>query len=875
MKFVQSTNFRSRKDGYDLNVDSMDSMVTNPVNQNSKRYTMKQAFDVWYANKESILFDVSVGVHHGENYKLARPHQLYHLDMHQLNPVKAQEDQKDASSADSENHNGSSRETSFLHQDVLPVTQEFLSLSVVKDVDNTSGSQDKPLLKPPNLPHPASAFSTSRVNGIDGLSPLIQPESIQWIYLDASGNEQGPFAGDVMQEWLGDGYLSPDLKIRRQEQLTFVTLRSFCESINNYILPFKTPLPPVLDSSQGSVGNPNQLVGTPGAFGDQVSDSVSAQATGVSMGSSGLFGTSQQTPGAIPQPQLQNLFNSKMYPQILPNNGFGGAGLRTLSSNLMFDYNGSKDYSLMNQLFAGGSQFGLDALNQNIGGGFGQLHMPSLLHQQIHGQQPVLSRSSSGWAVETNIPAQLPQAPVPGAPTPLSISQSGLGGSGMSQPSPMSPWINRVSSSRAASPFIPATSLSNEDTVLSDIHSSMVTGILNDEEPAISYFQPRDVLGESGLNSKMDDATSKSTVNAAPTQAPQQHEPATVPVANPTKAFPKQEPEKPKVNEKVEPAVKAASQVPEKVQKVIKTVEEPTSSPLVATVLAPWAKKNQEPEAPTLSLKEVQRLEAEVSEKEKQTKAEIQREIALANAIAASKEEKYGSAEKIPSFNWAANSQESVTKKTLAEIQKEEEEAARSRALKKASVASGIAKSSLASTLASTVSKDDFGGAWTAVTKKPTVKKAPQQSVTPVVLYSQMSGVINPQTLRSASSQDTVISVNANALKEEFLVWARSAMTNLYPSVSKNDLLEVFTTLPLHGDSQQLISETIYSSSATMDGRRFAQEFLKKRQQVERQIGSNAVGSWSSAIASSADKTPIVDDDGWSTSVKSKKKNRK
>ena len=100
-------------------------------------------------------------------------------------------------------------------------------------------------------------------------------------------------------------------------------------------------------------------------------------------------------------------------------------------------------------------------------------------------------------------------------------------------------------------------------------------------------------------------------------------------------------------------------------------------------------------------------------------------------------------------------------------------------------------------------------------------------------------------------------------------------MTNLYPSVSKNDLLEVFTTLPLHGESAQLISETIYSSSATMDGRRFSQEFMKRRQQVEKQVGPSAPESWSSAIISSADKIPTVDDDGWSTSVKSKKKGRK
>ena len=60
---------RSRKDSYDLPLEG-DSTITNPVNQNSRRYTMKQAFGVWYANKENILYDVLQGVHHGENYKL-------------------------------------------------------------------------------------------------------------------------------------------------------------------------------------------------------------------------------------------------------------------------------------------------------------------------------------------------------------------------------------------------------------------------------------------------------------------------------------------------------------------------------------------------------------------------------------------------------------------------------------------------------------------------------------------------------------------------------------------------------------------------------------------------------------------------------------
>lgn len=865
---------------------------------------MKQAFDVWFANKDSILFDVSVGVHHGENYKLARPNQLYHLDMYQVNEKKHEQEQSQIGSMDPVVNLDSQSFPASSHEDVVSNTmQDFQSLSV----GNMTSASEKPLLKPPNLPQPGAFHGAP----VEGMGQLVQPENIQWIYLDASGNEQGPFTGDVMQEWLGDGYLSLDLQIRRQEQSSFQTLRLFCESINNYILPFKTPLPPV--GAENPLGGSSHLPVAPllsrnaSAFGAHVPsvvpDSVSAQATGVSMTSSGLFGAAQQASQGSQQ-QQQSSFNSNLYPQMMPNNGFGAGGLRALSLNIMFDYNASKDYSLMNPPFSAGSQFGLDALNQNIGGGFGQLHMPSLLHQQIHGQQPVLARAKSGWAVDSPIPNQMPQAPVAGAPGPLNIALTGLGGPSLTQPSPMSPWINRVSSSRAASPFIPTASLSNEDTVLNDLHSSMVTGILNDEEPSMGYFQQRNsMLPSESVSSKKESKTSVSQEASSGAANPtsvlsnlgfdsessaikQAHANARATQASASKPVVTEEPSPvaPKTSGKsaVELALAQAESSlqnePEQAPEPVKVVETPVAAAPTSTSLAPWAKKAPEVETPALSLKEVQKMEAEWLEKEKQSKAELQRELALAEAIAASKQEEKSAAsvERVPSFNWASSSQDAVAKKTLAEIQKEEEEAARTRAMKKTALGTVPMKSSLASTLASAVPKDDMGGAWTAVTKKPVVKKALSQNVTPVVSYSMMSGAINPQALRTASSNDVpLVSINAMGLKEDFLVWARSSMTNLYPSVSKDDLLEVFTTLPLHGDSQQLISETIYSSSATMDGRRFAQEFMKKRQQVERQIGANAVGSWSSAIASSADKTPAVDDDGWSTSVKSKKKGRK
>ena len=47
----------------------------------------------------------------------------------------------------------------------------------------------------------------------------------------------------MMQDWLAGGYLNLELKIRRKEEGSFKTLRDLCESLQNYVTPFKVPLP--------------------------------------------------------------------------------------------------------------------------------------------------------------------------------------------------------------------------------------------------------------------------------------------------------------------------------------------------------------------------------------------------------------------------------------------------------------------------------------------------------------------------------------------------------------------------------------------------------------------------------------------------------
>lgn len=733
---------------------------------------MREAFQVWFELKNDLLSDVSNPVKHGETYKLAKPQQLYHLDLH---------------------------DASDIVDNFAPIEEEFKALSV-----------DSPRrMAPPNL---------ARNEEIKPTGALVQPLQIQWVYLDPAGNEQGPFTGDVMQEWWTEGYLSLDLQIRRSEVSSFQTLRLFCESVQNYVQPFQVPLADLTKQAPEVPKEEPQREFEPPNYDKDLA--------------------------------FQTSLGNTLY---LPLNNLGANNIRAQSN--LFDFMGQGD--LLNQPL----QFGLD--------------QPMNFSQLNPFQQPQLSRNSS-W-----MQPSLPTA----APTPMLATMGSMGmgtniSQNISQNAPISPWATRMQSLilRVSSPFAPEVDVPVKD-MLHGLPSSMVTGILDDDVLHIPVPVSEQVATLSDSSASVIERrtdTSSEPVSelipepVVPVSVPDpepESEPSPVPspIRKPTAPV---EPEqaKPVPSSTVEPEVERV-QAP-KEPKVLKTQTQPQPEDNAPPALAPWAAASSS-ESPSLTFKQIQQLEAERMQREKQIKAEMKQELAYASAMAAKAEEK--PADKV-AFNWISSAQPISAKKTFAEIQKEEEaEAAKSRVAKQPSTP----KISLASTL-SAATREENGSAWTTVAaKKPVVKKTAQ---TPVLSYSAASGASNPQALRAASSTTVSSSINSgasHALKEDFVVWARSSMTNLYPSVSKNDLLELFTTLPAQNDSAQLISETIYSSSATMDGRRFAQEFIKRRQQVEKQLGPGASESWSAAITSSADKVPVVDDDGWSTNVKSKKKGKK
>lgn len=827
---------------------------------------MNEVFQVWYDNKDQIL-NTEVPVSSDEPYKLSKPEQIYHLDL-QSNSKENDELPKEttkevtesldklAIGGDSEIENvtqGSgiaSIQTTATDQ---PGTGTGTGIGTGTGTGTgtipSSIGQAPPGIDPlpKDLPSVESKFR-----------PLVTSDKIEWFYIDPSGNEQGPFNGDMMQEWLAGGYLNLDLQIRRKEENGFKTLRELCESLLNYVTPFKIPLPDLTTvNNSGSQFFPNDLLSN--NFPPFQSNLLSSLTGNVSH--------SNMSQGNLSQ---TNLFGN----DFMKSDPFSTTSLALVNQTTTQGFGSATAFGI--DTFNQQPSTGLDAFNHNLS----FPSMPSILQQQIHQQQqPTLSRVNSGWGVDTAASSILqsnsnPQTPIGGHPSlPSQISQ----------PVPNSPWLPSAvvqSHSRVSSPFtsttnlnlvgqeplavqhdaeitggvtsIPGSSITAisgdiapplEDPVLEEIHNSVVTDFLSDEEP--KHVESRNKHVPSDVVSPPETAAEEQTSQ--------------------TKAIEEKE---------VENAAKPVNLKP--------------SAP---PALAPWAAPKQTAQKPALTLKEIQRIEAEKLAEQKKIEAQIKSEQAAkawATAAAAEKQAKAEKASAVLPSTWGSTTVAPVTK-TLAEIQKEEAERAKAKLAAAAAAAAstsavgsvnaatklGSSNASFASAVANSVPRDD-GPAWTTVASK----KQPSTPVTKkstINVATTSASKTTPQLLRSVSAnKQNTTSVNAQGVREDFLVWARSNMTSLYPTVSKEDLLDIFITLPPNSsDSASLIAETIYSSSATMDGRRFAQEFLKRRQKVDQQIGGGDHVSWSAAIISSADKVPTVDEDGWSTSLKSKKKNNR
>lgn len=116
---------------------------------------------------------------------------------------------------------------------------------------------------------------------------MVMPDRMRWIYRDPQGNVQGPWTGLEMHDWFKAGFFSPDLQIKKLEDIEFEPLAQLVRRIGNSREPF---LVPQIGIPHGPEPAGPQWTGPPGA------------AAGAGGGGSGAAGGTAQPPfpGSFP-----------------------------------------------------------------------------------------------------------------------------------------------------------------------------------------------------------------------------------------------------------------------------------------------------------------------------------------------------------------------------------------------------------------------------------------------------------------------------------------------------------------------------------------------------------------------------------------------
>ncbi|AOA62697.1 Hypothetical protein PAS_chr2-1_0432 [Komagataella phaffii GS115] len=611
---------------------------------------------------------------------------------------------------------------------------QFLVDKMEKLSTNDQGSNwSSPLVSHPLLTRQTSSRISSNMTPPPGITPLgsvpptLEPSQIQWIYLDAQGQEQGPFDGLMMQGWFEANYLTPELRLRRKEESSFRTLAELVQSLGDFRYPFLKRLPPITQSTD-PIFFPNHA--------------------------------------EVPQ-WGANSSNSKSSSPWISH------------QNLSMDYGGQR------------------------------LNSPSTFLPQFD--------LTSQIRAATPLSAPIVSTPDFSAEI-LGASTAPLGESNQKE---LSATLTKEAEPENIDDF-PIKSISFDDEPSQG--STPVSTAKDEPEPS----KPATISSVF--------ASSSVTV---PTSAPA---PAPVPAPTTVRTLPslreiqQEELTKAKLRRQAEEARLQESLRLQRLKEQEKSKNEVSTSQK-ASDIAPWA--NTKVSGPPLSLRQIQELEAkQLQERKKKQLNNVQNQ-----PIAQRLSEGAASTSLPASATWAKTPVAPVlATKSLTEIQKEQAEAQAQRLQSQALKNNAVSFANVASSSSTPVEPED---GWTVISKKVVAKPKPSAAAVAGALAPKQP--LAPSALRALSAQGTVGTTANTATRSsqsappsrQFLDWCRSQLVQLNKSVNKEDLLSILLQLSGGSESQEIIADTIYSNSSIMDGRRFASEFLKRKQVVEAWIEKN------------------------------------
>ncbi|KAK6377553.1 kinesin-like protein [Lithohypha guttulata] len=105
---------------------------------------------------------------------------------------------------------------------------------------------------------PAEGSGSSSPNGIPTAQQrqMVMPDRMRWVYRDPHGNVQGPWSGLEMHDWFKAGFFTAELQVKKLEDAEYEPLAQLVRRIGNSREPFLVPQIGVPHGPPASGGNP-------------------------------------------------------------------------------------------------------------------------------------------------------------------------------------------------------------------------------------------------------------------------------------------------------------------------------------------------------------------------------------------------------------------------------------------------------------------------------------------------------------------------------------------------------------------------------------------------------------------------------------------
>lgn len=736
---------------------------------------------------------------------------------------------------------------------------------------------------------------------------MVMPDRMRWVYLDPQGHQQGPFTGLEMNDWYKANFFTPDLRVKKLEDSEFEPLGQLIRRIGNSREPFLVPqigIPHGPPSQTGPFSNSGGVIQPPlvnafPSFGrtltaeEQNNLERRKQEEQYLMARHREFYATQQSMGRVPIPGVPGLHHHSSAHSLQSQPSFG-----SITSPITMP-----PQAPIGAIGTTGSFFDAPATHQAaVQGSSGQgldMFREDELARLSGPERQMLAGLHGTGAVSGNLPPQ----PI-GAPTGEAGVRGQLPGSS-ELVEDSEGFRGRLQEFEKLRAQHDAEMMERQTSPLRELANEQ-SSKLSPSAPAAEPGSPKESSNTEAPRRQVEGDQSASLTKqyqhaqAAAAAAKIVGMPMPFPPPPSATPLPAPAPQRVKSNLPEQYATSSRSGTPDIT---------PSSAATQPPPLAPWAKDSGVESHKGPSLKEIQQAEALKAAKAEEAaalarramleqEAAREREKAAATAPGLPTTSTWGTASpvnpgtssspwakpapgKVPVSGPVSQAQTADKKKTLADIQREEE--ARKQKAKEAAVQAGLAASA-GKRYADLASKPNSGPApsqtptaaalgWATVGAGGKVKAptGPSSQTRPSSAAKPVPAAAAPPS-RPAATKPANVLANATHTEamDEFTKWLHGQLAKGITGVT--DIEAFANTLigfPLVGD---LISDAIYANSKTMDGRHFAEEFIRRKKLADRGVvekqpakspsadtQSSTAGGWNEVAKKSSHKEPSSD----------------